>query len=1788
VNGKGQAFIVGLGSGPPGVWISCNRYLYAGGVALHLDDDWGPAISVSGIPPSSEWSSDLKPITLTVKANDNGTGADDDGLGIDYITINPEGAAKQEDNPGCSGLYGSVCPTVRTWQKTFTGDSMRQGIRDLGVTAADPTGKTVEQHYTTRVDNDLPEVSLSGQLAQATGEVVSYGEGENPVGQGEDKLSLPVYKLEIKAKDGSKASSLTKRSGVKSIKVFLDKKETTIPWAQNSSCPETSCEMSVTYTLPVSTINTGGKHELEVKAEDFVGHVQPRTIEFEYFPATGMKDEYVMHYFPLPNGQGDEEEELHPVRPELAVNVMNGNLVYRERDIDISGTAGVDLEVERFYNSMLPNAENTEWGDGWTLAETPDLEPVDTGGTPAPDEAELVDQSGALDDEVRLPTETGAESFDPALQATVEKKSTGGYEMSDATGEEVTSVVFDETGQAEARLTEGAAKVDYSYEGGDLAEIEVSDPSTFAADPKDLAIPEPELITAPTFDSSFGTIGAGDGQLKSPSDVAVDPQGNLWVVDKGNNRVEKFDAGGKYLTKFGSLGAGDGQFNRPTAIAIVGNGNLLVTDAGNGRVQRFSASGAFISKFGSKGTGNGQFGGSGPEGIAVDASGNIWVSDTYGGRLEKFNSSGEFLKAVGIKGSGSGQLGEPTGLDVDSSGNVWVADWQNNRISRFNGNGEFLSQFGSLGSGDGQFSHPDEIEIDKLGGVWIGDQGNNRIQQFDLSAQFKGKFGSSGTGQGQFSLTYPLGIVTDSKGHLWVTDVNNHRVQKWQVPLEKPAYISSFGINGSGDGQLKSPGDVVLGAGGLWVVDKGNNRIQKFDTSGKYLAKFGSLGAGDGQFNRPTSIAVDRDGNLLVVDSSNNRIQKFDPSGQFISKFGSAGAGNGQFAAPEGVVADFEGNVWVSDTDNGRLQKFDENGNFLEVVGAKGSGTGQLGEPTGLDVDPEGNVWVADWLNNRISIFSSDGDFLGSFGSAGSGPGQFNHPEEVEIDGRGNVWVADQGNYRVQRFDLQGNYVGQTGIGTFFFSGPAGIAADRLGHLWVTDSGESRIQRWQLGNYMTDAPELDLSDGDPKVTVETPAGLVSEVAGNAAGTHTYTHVGDDLTATTSPEGESTYEYDASGRMTKVTLTNGTWAEIGYESTYGRVKEVTVSVEGGTPKTTRFTYKDTSPRRTTVEVPGAPNLTYDIGDDGSVLKWWNTQKPPTLNLGGSLYDMREKPGELSAGSHLLEATAESAEGIASIKVLEDGNTLVSEKTCEQVYDNAVTECVKDTDEWVTETELHAPGHLDLEVIAIDTDGESSSERFWVDIPQPPPPPAPGTPIPPKFNEILQFREEYGLEKVFPVASETELNERIFNLIKAWYEPGTPAGQVARASWERWGIPMRPEDVAEMEYRELYVEHDGPMIDEWGYSHYANEYAGYSVVHRDGGIIQVNFTANQAMHLSEMTGDLALLANDRIGTSSVPPTRPRIVLENLDQAIADFAASDSQLRNVVTEVGVDEEANVVIVEATDTVLAKSRLAEAFPDNPGYTVIYQDEKPVFEAGRNRTTGRMLAGDRILTEWADGVKTSCTAAFGAYEDRDRLSDGRDIRARFLLSAGHCAPINQEIYRSDKNRPAFEEEKKDWRGLGHVTRSPFNVPPLYVDSLAVRLESDGIAPHFIFGRDGNRPRIEPPVVAHRGERLCVSGAATGGVRCGNVTGIKRAYYDDLHRKIGVLKVNFETHPGDSGAPVWKARTGASVGILSGGYRHHNIKFVLPLLDTPTGRATTIAGGIEAPEMYDMHIITDE
>jgi streptogramin lyase len=272
-------------------------------------------------------------------------------------------------------------------------------------------------------------------------------------------------------------------------------------------------------------------------------------------------------------------------------------------------------------------------------------------------------------------------------------------------------------------------------------------------------------------------VGTGDGQFSAPQGITAAPNGDLWVADSNNNRVQHFDANGTFVNKWGSFGPADGQFSNPHGIAVDAAGFVYVADTGNYRIQKFTSAGAFVAKWGGSGTTGGKF--DLPDGVAVDPFGNVYVSDGNNDRIQKFDSNGAFISAWGTTGAGNGQLNSPFGITTDVAGNVYIADTSNHRIQKFDSNGAFLAQFGSVGNKDGQIVGPYGVAVDPSGNVFVTDTGNYRLQQFDPSGKFLTKFGSNGSGAGQVS--GPFGIAVSPTGNVYVSEVNNNRVSQFLV-----------------------------------------------------------------------------------------------------------------------------------------------------------------------------------------------------------------------------------------------------------------------------------------------------------------------------------------------------------------------------------------------------------------------------------------------------------------------------------------------------------------------------------------------------------------------------------------------------------------------------------------------------------------------------------------------------------------------------------------------------------------------------------------------------------------------------------------------------------------------------------------------------------------------------------------------------------------------------------------------------------------------------------------------
>ncbi|RMF93658.1 MAG: tetratricopeptide repeat protein, partial [Nitrospinota bacterium] len=171
------------------------------------------------------------------------------------------------------------------------------------------------------------------------------------------------------------------------------------------------------------------------------------------------------------------------------------------------------------------------------------------------------------------------------------------------------------------------------------------------------------------------------GRFSSPEGLAVDRQGNLYVADTQNHRIQKFSPQGGWLLSWGELGTGPGEFVEPTDVAIDPEGKVWVVDTGNHRLQRFEPTGRYLGEIGRAGKKPGEL--DSPRGMAIDAEGRLYVADTLNSRIQVFGLSGDLLWVIGHPGREAGAFYYPNGVAIDAHGALYVADTINHRIQRF-------------------------------------------------------------------------------------------------------------------------------------------------------------------------------------------------------------------------------------------------------------------------------------------------------------------------------------------------------------------------------------------------------------------------------------------------------------------------------------------------------------------------------------------------------------------------------------------------------------------------------------------------------------------------------------------------------------------------------------------------------------------------------------------------------------------------------------------------------------------------------------------------------------------------------------------------------------------------------------------------------------------------------------------------------------------------------------------------------------------------------------------------
>ncbi len=299
---------------------------------------------------------------------------------------------------------------------------------------------------------------------------------------------------------------------------------------------------------------------------------------------------------------------------------------------------------------------------------------------------------------------------------------------------------------------------------------------------------------------SFGGV-EGSGRLNAPRNVAIGPDGNVYVADSGNHRIVVFAPDGQFLRAFGESGSGPGQLNEPWGLAV-DEQYVYVADTWNYRIQKFSLEGQLVKTFGSGGSSaepNIYFG---PRAIALLGDNELLITDTGNHRVQVVDRDGQFIRQFGGQGGGNGQFNEPVGLAASPDGAIFVAEAWNRRVQ------QFTADFASVGSwpvdawGGTDITNKPYLALDDSGHVYVTDPEAYRVLIFDRLGNYVARFGRFGSDLA--SLNIPNGIVLDSAGNIYLADSGNNRILKFDA-IDFSQIVPSSAENNSEEEALPQP-----------------------------------------------------------------------------------------------------------------------------------------------------------------------------------------------------------------------------------------------------------------------------------------------------------------------------------------------------------------------------------------------------------------------------------------------------------------------------------------------------------------------------------------------------------------------------------------------------------------------------------------------------------------------------------------------------------------------------------------------------------------------------------------------------------------------------------------------------------------------------------------------------------------------------------------------------------------------------------------------------------------------
>ncbi len=614
-----------------------------------------------------------------------------------------------------------------------------------------------------------------------------------------------------------------------------------------------------------------------------------------------------------------------------------------------------------------------------------------------------------------------------------------------------------------------------------------------------------------TFQGLVQTLNTGGSiYLSAPAGIAVDPAGDVFVVNTDHNNIVEVTAQGvpSILTITGLSTALLG----PSGIAIDASGNLYIADTYNNRVVKITPAGAgSVISTGSVTLNL-------PRGVTLDQSGDIFIADTGNNRIVEVTSGGSAAALTITVSSGSSTLSGPYGVGVNTAGALYIADSGNNRIvgvASGSTTGVVQSILGGV-----TLSNPTAVTVDRMGNVLIADTGNDRIAEIDTSSNGTVLYTDS------ISLSGPLSVALDVFGTVYIADTGNSRgvIVDNYVDGDLAPGDATYSINktavGFGHVQLGSATPVTLtlpfttGETALGSVQVLTSGVASLDfTMGSDTTCNGTTGAS-------TSCSVEvsflptapglRMGSVVLFDGAtppnailtvplygwgDSPIAALSPNtGTVISTGGLA------LSNPYQVALDGSGNMYVGDYTGKNVTKIPAGGGAATQVALGTPGSTAVQNITGVAVDEAGNLFIGDHQNSRILVVTPSG-IVSVLSINGLSP-SLGFPTALAFDGAGNLYIADFTNGRIVRVSTlvvagsTSSGVGTViGSGSYSFTGSTltGLTVDSQGNIYAAARTQNDSSIIEITNAGV-ASELSFPGITP--AIGNPQGVAVDAMGN--------------------------------------------------------------------------------------------------------------------------------------------------------------------------------------------------------------------------------------------------------------------------------------------------------------------------------------------------------------------------------------------------------------------------------------------------------------------------------------------------------------------------------------------------------------------------------------------------------------------------------------------------------------------------------------------------------------------